>query len=275
MKILEQRIKLPNITLNVAIAGNLDGKPILLLHGYPDAWFGWEKVMKDLTKHDFRIIAPDQRGYNLSDKPKGVKAYYTQNLVQDAIDLMTHFGYDKFDLAGHDYGGYVAWIMALQFPNKVRKLLIISGLHPSILQNAKDLGWQQMIKSWYLIFFRLKKIPEWLLKKNHFKLLHDNHSFSLNAASRERYTAAWSQANSIESMINYYRVPPIKIENPFLKMPVLIIWGEKDLYLTTKAAYASLKYCPKGKLQIIKNASHWLILEETDRVVKEMVDFFK
>jgi pimeloyl-ACP methyl ester carboxylesterase len=275
MKILEERIKLPNITLNVAAAGDLYGKPILLLHGCPDAWFAWEKVMKGLVKYGFRVIAPDQRGYNLSDKPNGIKPYHTENLVQDAIDLMTYFGYDKFDLAGHDYGAYVAWITALEFPNRVNKLLIMGGLHPTILQNIKDLSWKQWIKSWYILFFRMKRLPEWVIRRNNFQFFHYNHSVTLDAKSRERYAAAWSQPNSIESMINWYRVPPVKIENPFLEMSVLMIWGEKDLYLTTEAADACLKFCPKGKLIIIKGASHWLMLEETNRVVEEMIAFFE
>lgn len=274
MNIIEQRIQLPNITLNVGIAGDSDGKPILLLHGYPDAWFGWEKVMLELIKNGFRVIAPDQRGYNLSDKPNGVKPYHTENLVQDAVDLMTNLGYEIFDLAGHDYGAYVAWNTALKHPKKVRKLLIMGGLHPAVLQNIKDLGWRQWTKSWYLLFFRMNRFPEWLMKKNNFQFLHYNHSTTLNLEERNRYTNAWSQPNSVESMINWYRVPPVKIENPFLKMPVLIIWGEKDLYLTTKAANACLKYCPKGQLTIIENASHWLMLEKTERVVTEMIAFF-
>jgi len=274
MSIIEQRIKLPNITLNVAIAGRLDAKPILLLHGYPDAWFGWEKVMLELVKDGFRVIAPDQRGYNLSDKPEGVKPYHTENMAQDAIDLMRNFGYETFDLAGHDYGAYVAWNTALKYPEKVNRLLIMGGLHPTVVQNIKDLGWRQWVKSWYLLFFKLKKFPEWLMTKDNFKYLHLNHSKSLNSQERERYTSAWSQPNTVESIINWYRVPLMKIENPILQMPVLILWGEKDLYLTIKSAEACLEYCPKGELKIIDEASHWLMLEETGRVVQEMTTFF-
>ena len=112
--IIEKRIKVKNITLNVAIAGDENGKVILLLHGYPDAWFGWEKIILLLINQGYRVIAPDQRGYNLSDKPEGVQSYYTENIVQDALHLMSHLGYANFYLAGHDYGAYIAWIIALK-----------------------------------------------------------------------------------------------------------------------------------------------------------------
>lgn len=268
--IIEYEIKLPNITLNVAISDNEKDKPILLLHGYPDVWFGWEEVMKVLINQGFRVIAPDQRGYNLSEKPKGIKAYSPQNMVKDAFDLMTYLGYEKFDLAGHDYGGYIAWSMSLLQPNRIDKLVIVAGLHPMVWQNIRQVSWTQWLRSWYLLFFKLPKIPEWLMTKNDFQYLFYNHSKSLTIEEKQRYHKAFAQPNAVQSMINWYRAKPIQIKNPYLKMPVLILWGEKDLYLTVESAKACLKYCPKGKLEIIENGSHWLLLENVERVGDEL-----
>lgn len=273
MKIIEQRITLPNITLNVAFSDNEDDVPILLLHGFPDAWFGWEKVMWRLMKNGFQVIAPDQRGYNLSDKPKRINDFTSHILAQDALDLMTYFGYQQFYLAGHDYGAFVAFLIGIKQPNRIIKLITISGFHPTVFQNLRQLSFHQWIKSWYLLFFRLPIIPEQLLKANNFKLLFKNHSSQLFASEKQRYHKSWSQPNAIKSMINWYISTPTKVKNPFLKMPILILWGENDLYLTADVAKANLEYCENGKLVVFENASHWLLLENTEEVMEVIVDF--
>ncbi|MFK7946134.1 MAG: alpha/beta fold hydrolase [Saprospiraceae bacterium] len=273
MNIIEQRITLPNITLNVAFSDNENDTPILLLHGYPDAWFGWEKVMRRLMSNGFRVITPDQRGYNLSDKPIKVNDFTSHILAQDALNLMTYFGYQQFYLAGHDYGAFIAFLIGIKEPNRILRLIAISGFHPAVFQNLRQLGFHQWIKSWYLFFFRLPILPEKLLQANNFKLLVQNHSSQLSVSETQRYQNAWSQPNTIQSMINWYRSMPTKVNNAFLKMPVLILWGENDLYLTTDVAERNLSYCQNGKLIIIENASHWLLLENTEEVVEMMMDF--
>ena len=273
MTIIEQRITLPNITLNVAFSDNEEDKPVLFLHGYPDAWFGWEKIMKRLIKSGFRVIAPDQRGYNLSDKPKHISAFANDRLIQDATDLMTYFGYERFHLAGHDYGAYLAYLIGLEYPERVLKLITISGLHPTVFQNLRQLGIRQWLKSWYLTFFHLPRLPEKLMQYNNFQFLFQNHSTKLTAVEKQRYQKAWSQQDAVKSMIHWYRTTPKKVDNPYLKMPVLILWGEKDLYLTTAAAKANLSYCANGKLIVIKNASHWLMLENVKEVTEMISDF--
>lgn len=273
MNIIEQRIKLSNITLNVAFSTNEKDKPILLLHGYPDAWFGWQKVMERLINNGFRVIAPDQRGYNLSDKPTKISAYTNDILIQDAMDLMTYFGYERFYLVGHDYGAYLAYLIGLTKSERILKLITISGLHPTVFQNLRQVGFRQWLKSWYLTFFHLPKVPEKLMEYDNFKFLFHNHSTQLTKAEKQRYQLAFAQPNAVQSMINWYRTTPKKVTNPYLKMPVLILWGEKDLYLTTDSAKANLSYCQNGELIIFKNGSHWLMLENVDDVVEAMIGF--
>lgn len=273
MNIIEQRIALPHITLNVAFSDNENDTPILLLHGYPDAWFGWEKVMQQLMTNGFRVIAPDQRGYNLSDKPSQIKDFTSDLLAQDAIDLMQYFGYQQFHLAGHDYGAFIAFLLSIRKPNCISKLIIVSGLHPTVAQNLRQIGFRQWLKSWYLTFFHLPQLPEKLMQYNNFQFLFHNHSIRLTAKEKQRYRKAWSQPNAITSMINWYRSTPAKVNYPFLQMPVLILWGENDLYLTTDVAKANLNFCQNGELNIFDNASHWLLLENVEEVVEAMVNF--
>lgn len=273
MNIIEQRIKLPNLTLNVAFSDNEKDTPILLLHGYPDAWFGWEKVMQRLIVNGFRVIAPDQRGYNLSDKPKQINDFTSHILAQDAFDLMTYFGYQQFYLAGHDYGAFVAFLMGIKQPNRILKLIIISGFHPAVFQDLRQLGLRQWIKSWYLLFFRLPILPEKFLQANDFKFLFQNHSLQISELEKQRYYNAWSQPNAIKSMINWYRSRPIKVDKTLLKMPVLILWGENDLYLTTDVAKANLTYCENSELVIFDKASHWLLIENVEEVTETIMRF--
>lgn len=273
MKIIERRITLPNITLNVAFSDNINQPVILLLHGYPDAWFGWEKVMKLLVSKGFRVIAPDQRGYNLSDKPTSISAFANDILVQDALDLMNHFGYQQFFLAGHDFGAYLAFLIGIKAPNRVLKLITISGFHPTTYQNLHRLNFKQRLKSWYLTFFRLPLIPELLLTMKDYRLLFQNHSTQLSASEKQRYKKAWSTENALQSMINWYRSKPTIVKNPMLKMPVLILWGERDLYLSKDVAIKNLSFCKKGELLIITQASHWLLIENSTEVADKMTHF--
>jgi pimeloyl-ACP methyl ester carboxylesterase len=272
-QITEQRIKLSNITLNVATGGDKKGEPILLLHGYPDAWFGWKPVMAQLIQKGFRVIAPDQRGYNLSDKPVERTAYHSENIVQDAIDLMAYFGYERFSLAGHDFGGYIAWQIALTHEKRIHKLIILSCFHPKVIQNIAKLNWRQWLKSWYLIFFKLSKLPELFIRFNNFHFLRHNISQHLSEEEKQQYIQSWQQPNFVESTINWYRAPINVIKRPQLSLPVLIIWGKNDAYLGLEGARKSLKFCENGELKIIENASHWLMQENTKRVTEMMTDF--
>lgn len=274
-QITEQQIQLPNIRLNVAIGGNQKGEPILLLHGFPDAWFGWESVMEQLINQGFRVIAPDQRGYNLSQKPKEKRAYHTENIVQDAIDLMQHFGYEKFCLAGHDFGGYIAWQIALNHEKRLNKLVILSCFHPKVVTNIAKLHWKQWLKSWYLIFFKLPNLPECFIRFNNFYFLRKNVSQHLSTAEKQQYLQSWQQENFVESALDWYRAPIRSIKNPNLTLPVLIIWGEKDAYLGLEGGKRSLDFCENGKIKIIENASHWLMQENTAEVVQLISNFFE
>jgi len=272
-EITEQHIQLPNISLNVAIGGDKNGRPILLLHGYPDAWFGWRKVMKELMNQGFRVIAPDQRGFNLSDKPKGKLAYHSENIVQDALDLMSYFGYEKFSLAGHDFGGYIAWQITLNHSKRLDKLMIFNCFHPKVIQNIPKLNWRQWLKSWYLLFFKLPKLSELFIRFNNFYFLRNNISQHLSEEEKQEYIASWQQPFFTESTINWYRAPIYRIKNPIIDLPVLIVWGEKDAFLGLEGARRSMDYCKNGELKIIKNASHWILQENNDVVIEMMTDF--
>jgi len=131
------------VRLHIAEGGPADGPLVLLLHGFPEFWYGWRKQIPALMEAGFHVVAPDQRGYNLSDKPRGIDAYRVGVLAGDAFGLMDAFGHERASVVGHDWGAAVAWRMALQRPERVERLGIINVPHPLVLafvQAAADWG---------------------------------------------------------------------------------------------------------------------------------------
>ena len=118
--------------MHTALAGPADGEPVILLHGFPEAWFGWENQIEALANAGFRVIVPDQRGYNLSSKPVGVENYQTRSLVKDIVGLAKTLGLDSFHLAGHDWGAMIAWSLAMVVPRRIKRLAIANVPHPAV-----------------------------------------------------------------------------------------------------------------------------------------------
>ena len=138
MMIITKKINTNGIMLNVAFAGPVDGEPVFLLHGFPDFWFCWEDQMKALANEGFRVIAPDQRGFNQSEKPKGIEAYSQRNLAADIIGLANILGYNTFNLAGHDFGGLVCWTMATLYPEHIKNP---GTAKQAILSTKNEIDW--------------------------------------------------------------------------------------------------------------------------------------
>lgn len=135
---LENRQVLVNeISLNVVFAGPKDGKPVVLLHGYPEFWYAWRGPMVELAKSGFRVIVPDQRGFNDSSKPAQTKSYRLNNLADDIAGLITALGYKEAYLSGHDFGGLVAWWILILHPEKITKFVIFNKPHPKTLLTKK------------------------------------------------------------------------------------------------------------------------------------------
>ena len=129
----EKYIEVNGIKLHTIIAGS--GEPLILLHGFPDFWYGWKDVIEGLNQ-DFKLIVPDTRGINLSDRPEGVNNYGIKVLIDDVKKLSEQLNLGKFILCGHDWGGAIAWAFAEEHPELLKKLVIINAPHPKALQSA-------------------------------------------------------------------------------------------------------------------------------------------
>ncbi|WP_051258368.1 alpha/beta fold hydrolase [Atopococcus tabaci] len=270
------------IRLHVAQKGPADGELVLLLHGFPEFWYGWHKQLTSLAEKGFRMWAPDQRGYNLSDKPKKVADYRTGELVKDVVGLIKASGREKVFLVGHDWGGIVAWRVAREYPGLLHKLVILNAPHEAAMRQQIRQHPGQLVRSSYAAFFQIRALPEKLFQLSDWTPA----SHALRNTSREgtfsdddlqRYRSAWDQPGAMRSMLHWYRANIGRVALPKrplrVSVPTLVIWGAKDQFLGHELAEKSLSYCEKGQGILLGEATHWVHHEEAERVNRLMLQF--
>jgi pimeloyl-ACP methyl ester carboxylesterase len=261
-----------------------DGPLIVLLHGFPEFWYGWRQQIRPLAAAGFHVVAPDMRGYNLSSRPASVKAYDTDPLVADILGLVQERGSESAMLVGHDWGGTVAWATAMNHPEVVDRLAILNAAHPRKLSQGLHHP-SQLRKSWYFFFFALPELPESVVHANnwHFfrHFLHDAHP-AFTPEEIDRYVEAWSQKGAATGMINYYRASvrksPKRAEAELrpIKAPALVIWGQRDRYLGPELAEPDHDDVPNlDRVERLPDASHWVHHDEAERVTQLLIDFFR
>jgi pimeloyl-ACP methyl ester carboxylesterase len=270
------------VTLNAVAAGPKDGPAVVLLHGFPEFWYSWHKQIAPLAAAGFRVIVPDQRGYNLSSKPSGVAAYALTELVSDVIAIADQLGQERIYLAGHDWGAAVAWSVALLHPNRIARLAILNVPHPSVMRRYLMQNRRQLRKSWYMFFFQIPYWPEAFLSASNFRrgiasLVGSSRPGTFSADDLAQYRTAWSQPGALTSMINWYRAAfryRAKFSDRTVRVPTRILWGMRDAFLMAEMARDSLRYCTQAELIRFPDATHWLQHEEPARVSQLLVDFF-
>ncbi|HXW36222.1 MAG TPA: alpha/beta hydrolase [Acidimicrobiales bacterium] len=258
-----------------------DGPLVLLLHGFPEFWFGWRLEIAPLANAGFRVVAPDMRGYNLSSKPSGVKAYAGELLADDVAGLIRALNADSALLVGHDWGGTAAWTTAMNHPEVVDRLAILNAAHPRrLLQGLHHPA--QLRKSWYFFFFDQPGLPESVVHANdwHFfrHFLHDA-SPKFTPEETNHYVEAWSQPGAASGMINYYRASVrqkhAEAQIREISAPTLVIWGQRDGYLGPELAEPDRNDVPNlDRVERLPDASHWVHHDEPERVSELLVDFF-
>jgi pimeloyl-ACP methyl ester carboxylesterase len=268
----DRYIETNGIRLHAVEAG--DGPPIILLHGFPEFWYGWRHQIGPLADAGFRVLAPDQRGYNLSDKPV---VYGLDTLADDVAGLIEK----PAAVVGHDWGGIVSWWLAVRRPEKVKRLAVLNAPHPVAFRNFLLSSPSQLLKSWYTFYFQIPWLPEVMFHRRNWRLLTE----SLRRSSRpgtfreadlDHYRAAWSEVGAITAMVNWYRAKmPAQPLDSRIHVPALVIWGAKDTFLDRRLAEASIEYCDRGTLQVIEAATHWVQHEEPERVNRLLIDFLR
>ena len=283
MEVEESFIQTNGIRLHVVQAGPKSGVPVVLLHGFPETWRCWIRQLPALVEAGFRVIVPDQRGYNLSDKPSGVKRYHIRELVKDVLGLVDALEYEKVNLVGHDWGANVAWMMAYRHPDRLQRLGILNVPHPIVTRRFLLRDVEQMRRSWYVLFFQLPWLPEMGMRANHWRgavlaLRGSGLVHTFTNEDIEEYKKAWSQPGAMTAMINWYRAA---VRDPFcvpgemrIRVPTLLIWGMKDFALTHRMARPSLDHVEKGKLIFFPEATHWVQRDAAEEVNHYLIDFF-
>jgi pimeloyl-ACP methyl ester carboxylesterase len=245
------------------------GEPLILVHGFPDFWYTWRAQMPELAKH-FQVVAIDQRGYNLSDKPEGVENYKMEKLVGDLNALVEHFKAPKVVIVGHDWGGMVAWTYALRFPDKVDRLVILNLPHPQGLSRELANNPAQQKASAYARNFQkpdaAQHVPVAMLS-----------GWVTDPAARAKYVEAF-QRSSLEGMLNYYKAnyprEPYKAITglPKVKCPVLMFHGLKDWALLPGALNGTWDWIDNQlTLVTIPNAGHFVQQDAAPVVTRTMV----
>lgn len=270
------------VTLNVAEAGPQDGPLVLLLHGFPEFWFGWRHQIGALAKAGYRVVVPDQRGYNLSDKPEGIENYDIDRLADDVVALAAHYTNEPFLLVGHDWGAVAAWWTTTRFPQQVRKLAVLNCPHPAIWRDAMDNDPVQRRASWYVRAFQIPWLPEALMRAGNYRALVQalrQARAPVSDAEIERYRAAWSRPCALTAMIDWYRairrrtLPPVLPAS--ITVPVQIVWGRNDPYALPALAEASKRLCADARLTYLPDATHWVAHDEPERVNAMLLEFLR
>jgi pimeloyl-ACP methyl ester carboxylesterase len=290
------------------------GPLVVLLHGFPEFWFSWRRQLPALAAAGYRAVALDQRGYNLSSKPRGLEYYDVERLARDVAQTIEHLGQPQAAVehlgqrqaasehlgeqqaavehlgqrqaavehlghplaavVGHDWGGGIAWAFAMRYPERLDKLAIINAPHP--LTFVRHLKTlDQLTKSWYMFFFQLPWLPEAALRAGNFAALP-------RVLRAPEYLEALSRPGALTATINYYRalfrrgLPTLRAASRTpIQAPVLIIWGQRDPYLGPDLAEPPARLVPNRRLERLADVSHWPHLEQPERVNDLLTGFFK
>ncbi len=257
-----------------------EGPLVILLHGFPEAWFGWRFQIPALATAGFRVVAPDLRGFNLSSKPAGVAAYELDHVAYDVKELIETLGEQSAFVAGHDWGGATAWELAMRHPEAVRRLAILSSPHPRRFRHALLRNRRQMARSWYFGLFQLPWLPEQLLARDGWAGLKqgfakDARTGTFRPEDAARYVEAWEQPGARTAMLNYYRAGIRRrgAELTPIAAPTLVLWGDRDRYLLPELAEPDPKDVPDQRV-VHLDASHWIHHDEWAEVNHRLAEFF-
>ena len=281
MEITHQTVATNGISLHVAQAGDSNNPLVIMLHGFPEFWYGWRKQIRAIAGAGYWVWAPDQRGYNLSDKPKGFAAYSLDELAADVLGLIQAAGRERCTLIGHDWGGSVAWWVANKYPDQLEKLVVLNSPHHRVFGKTLRASRQQKRKSRYMFFFQIPYLPEIALRfKNNWLLeraMRASRQGAYTDADLQQYHEAWNQPGAIPAMLNWYRaafkVRPRPPEDRRIKAPTLLLWGKRDAALGWEMAQPSIDFCDEGKLVFFDDATHWIAAEEAERVNGLILEF--
>lgn len=285
------------IRLHYAESGGGDDL-VIFLHGFPEFWYSWRHQLNALGAR-YHVVAPDLRGYNLSDKPRRVEDYRLDVLVEDVIGLIDHFGASKAAIVGHDWGAGLAWAVAQKYPERVSKLAVMQ-VPPAGAWRA-NMSARQLLRSWYMFFFQLPRLPEWAISRNNFGGLDQTfkekvaRAGSFSDADIETYKEALRQPGALTAAVNYYRANVFRVMRGSnapkrslpaaeetataqkvgrIRVPTLFIFGEQDFAILPRTVKGVANYidAPYRELRI-PDSNHWVQNEAPEEVNAALIEF--
>lgn len=267
------------LDMHMVIDGDPAGKPVIMLHGFPEFWYGWAKQIKPIAAQGYRVIVPDQRGYNLTAK---LPPYDVFTLTTDIANLISNLGYANVHIVGHDWGGVVAWLFAARYPELTRNLTVINVPHPvAALEAVRRVFLPQILKSWYIGFFQLPLVPELTLSSNNFKaasdLMRAGSKGALGETELAFYRRAWGQPGSLNAMIGWYRAfarDSLRLTrmDARIRVPARLIWGLPDVALDQQTAEWSRDYCDALDITYIPDTGHFVQHMQPERVTSLILE---
>lgn len=278
------------IRLHYAESGSGDDL-VLLLHGFPEFWYSWRHQLEALGEH-LHVVAPDMRGYNLSDKPARVEDYKVDVIARDVIGLIDHFGAAKAAVVGHDWGATVSWVVAQRYPERVSKLVVMQ-VPPAAVWHA-NMSLRQILRSWYMLLFQLPRIPEWMVRRKNMDAIDRTFTDkvirkgSFSPAEIDNYKEALRQPGAITSALNYYRANlgrlakrPVKTGDGAsaqerTRVPTLFIFAEQDFATLPRTVRGVAQHVDAPYREVrIPDSGHWVQNEAADEVNVALIDFLK
>ncbi len=271
------------VELHAVAAGPEDGKLVLLLHGFPEFWWGWRRQIGPLAAAGLRVVAPDLRGYNLSDKPGDVAAYALDKVAGDVTAIAAALGRDRYAVVGHDWGAIIAWWLAMEGAPGLERAAILNGPHPATLGRHLMAHPWQVLRLSYFAAFQPPALPEALLGAGHFAPLaaamrNTAREGSFTGAEIARYRRAWGQPGALTGMLNWYRAmlrARPRIEAKRVAIPVRIIWGDRDVALDRRLAEAGQALCERAEVFHLPDATHWVQHDAPDAVNRWLIGFLE
>ena len=271
------------VRLHCAIAGPVDGDLVIALHGFPEFWRGMTGVIVSLARAGYRVVAPDQRGYNLSEKPEGIDAYNVDEMALDVVGIIDAMGRESAHVVGHDWGAAVAWWLALTRPERVRRLVVINVPHPSVFAREVRGNKKQMRKSWYIFAIQVPAVPERVAfgrrTRQRFSraIAGTANPGSFTPDYLAQLREAWAQPGAAQGMLNWYRASvrrrPGRLTDKRVHVPTLIIWGRKDVALSDTMVQPSADLCDDVRVEWFDDATHWVLHDEPVRTSALILDF--
>jgi pimeloyl-ACP methyl ester carboxylesterase len=274
----ERYVKINGVSLHVVLAGPEGAPPLMLLHGFPDFWYGWKNIISGL-KDEFRLVVPDLKGFNLSDKPTQVEDYDLKILVEDIKHLSEKLELDTFNLAGHDWGGVIAWAVAEKYPDTINKLIILNAPHYKVFRDKIEKNKSQRKASGYISQL-IKDGSDELLMRDDFQMLrfatfqNARNKGAFSEEDKAMYLDAWSQPEALKTSVHYYRANR-RYEDwtGKIHVPTLVIFGMKDNYVKPVVLEGLSDYVNDLKIVKSEDSSHWVMHDDPELVIASIRDF--